>query len=99
VCRSLWTLHCRLVYSVDKLNGRLRFLHDGRTEHKQLAVVLTDSTPSGSTDLPSSSLITVVVVVVVVAAVVAAVFYCHTVHVVELLNYYTNHCTYIKFTH
>ena len=29
-------------------------------------------------------------------------FYCYTVHVVELLNYYTNHCTYkkfIKFTH
>ena len=24
-------------------------------------------------------------------------FYCYTVHVVELLNYYTNHCTYIKF--
>jgi len=23
--------------------------------------------------------------------------YCYTVHVVELLNYYTNHCTYIKF--
>ena len=22
---------------------------------------------------------------------------CYTVHVVELLNYYTNHCTYIKF--
>jgi len=22
-------------------------------------------------------------------------FYCYTVHVVELLNYYTNHCTYI----
>jgi len=26
-------------------------------------------------------------------------FRCYTVHVVELLNYYTNHCTYIKFTH
>ena len=26
-------------------------------------------------------------------------FYCYTVHVVDLLNYYTNHCTYIKFTH
>jgi len=29
-------------------------------------------------------------------------FHCYTVHVVELLNYYTNHCTYIifiKFTH
>jgi len=26
-------------------------------------------------------------------------FYCYTMHVVELLNYYTNHCTYIKFTH
>jgi len=28
--------------------------------------------------------------------------YCYTVHVVELLNYYTNHYTYIKcikFTH
>jgi len=24
-------------------------------------------------------------------------FYCYTVHVVESLNYYTNHCTYIKF--
>jgi len=24
-------------------------------------------------------------------------FYCYTVHVVELLNYYTNYCTYIKF--
>jgi len=24
-------------------------------------------------------------------------FYCYTVHVVELLNYNTNHCTYIKF--
>jgi hypothetical protein len=24
-------------------------------------------------------------------------FYCYTVHVVELLNYHTNHCTYIKF--
>ena len=24
-------------------------------------------------------------------------FHCYTVHVVELLNYYTNHCTYIKF--
>ena len=24
-------------------------------------------------------------------------FYCHTVHVVELVNDYTNHCTYIKF--
>ena len=24
-------------------------------------------------------------------------FRCYTVHVVELLNYYTNHCTYIKF--
>jgi len=23
--------------------------------------------------------------------------HCYTVHVVELLNYYTNHCTYIKF--
>ena len=23
-------------------------------------------------------------------------FYCYAVHVVELLNYYTNHCTYIK---
>ena len=23
--------------------------------------------------------------------------YFYTVHVVELLNYYTNHCTYIKF--
>jgi len=26
-------------------------------------------------------------------------FHCYTVHVVELLNYYTNHCTYIKFAH
>jgi len=26
-------------------------------------------------------------------------FYCYTVHVVELPNYYTNHCTCIKFTH
>ena len=26
-----------------------------------------------------------------------AYFRCYTVHVVELLNYYTNHCTYIKF--
>ena len=25
-----------------------------------------------------------------------AYFHCYTVHVVELLNYYTNHCTYIK---
>jgi len=24
-------------------------------------------------------------------------FHCHTVHIVELLNYYTNHCIYIKF--
>jgi len=24
-------------------------------------------------------------------------FHCYTVHIVELLNYYTNHCTYIKF--
>jgi len=24
-------------------------------------------------------------------------FYCYTVHVVELLNYYTNHCSYINF--
>ena len=24
-------------------------------------------------------------------------FHCYTVHVVELLNYHTNHCTYIKF--
>ena len=24
-------------------------------------------------------------------------FHCYTMHVVELLNYYTNHCTYIKF--
>ena len=24
-------------------------------------------------------------------------FHCYTVHVVELLNYYTNQCTYIKF--
>jgi len=24
-------------------------------------------------------------------------FRCYTVHVVELLNYYTNYCTYIKF--
>ena len=23
--------------------------------------------------------------------------HCYTVHVVELLNYYTNHCTYKKF--
>jgi len=23
-------------------------------------------------------------------------FHCYTVHVVEVLNYYTNHCTYIK---
>jgi len=23
--------------------------------------------------------------------------YCYTVHVVELLYYYSNHCTYIKF--
>ena len=23
-------------------------------------------------------------------------FHCYTVHVVELLNYYTNHCTYIN---
>jgi len=28
-----------------------------------------------------------------------AYFRCYTVHVVELLNYYTNYCTYIKFTH
>jgi len=26
-------------------------------------------------------------------------FYCYTVHVIELLNYYTNYCTFIKFTH
>jgi len=26
-------------------------------------------------------------------------FRCYTVHVVKLLNYYTNYCTYIKFTH
>ena len=26
-------------------------------------------------------------------------FYCYTVHVVESLNYYTNQCTRIKFTH
>jgi hypothetical protein len=26
-------------------------------------------------------------------------FHCYIVHVVELLNYYTNHCKYIKFTH
>jgi len=26
-------------------------------------------------------------------------FRCYTVHVVELLNYHTNHRTYIKFTH
>jgi len=25
-------------------------------------------------------------------------FHCYTVHVVELLNYYTNYCTFIKFT-
>ena len=24
-------------------------------------------------------------------------FHCYTVHVVELLSYYTNHCTFIKF--
>jgi len=24
-------------------------------------------------------------------------FRCYTVHIVELLNYYTNYCTYIKF--
>ena len=24
-------------------------------------------------------------------------FRCYTVHVVELLNYYNNHCTYLKF--
>jgi len=24
-------------------------------------------------------------------------FRCYTVHVVKLLNYYTNYCTYIKF--
>ena len=24
-------------------------------------------------------------------------FYCYTVHVVELLNYYTSHCTYTKY--
>ena len=24
-------------------------------------------------------------------------FRCYTVHVVELLNYYTNYCTYVKF--
>ena len=24
-------------------------------------------------------------------------FCCYTVHVVELLNYYTNYCTHIKF--
>ena len=24
-------------------------------------------------------------------------FRCYTVHVVEFFNYYTNHCTYIKF--
>ena len=24
-------------------------------------------------------------------------FHCYTVHVVELLNYCTNHCTYVKF--
>jgi len=24
-------------------------------------------------------------------------FHCYTVHVLELLNYYTNHCTYINF--
>jgi len=28
-----------------------------------------------------------------------AYFRCYTVHVVELLNYYTNYRTYIKFTH
>ena len=27
---------------------------------------------------------------------VSACFHCYTVHVVELLNYYTTHCTYIK---
>jgi len=26
------------------------------------------------------------------------IFIVNTVHAVELLNYYTNHCTYIKFT-
>jgi len=26
-------------------------------------------------------------------------FYCYTVHFVELLNYYTNHCTYIWNLH
>jgi len=26
-------------------------------------------------------------------------FRCYAVHVVELLNYYTNYCTYIKFKH
>jgi len=29
--------------------------------------------------------------------IVLVYFYCYTVHVVELLNYYTNHCTYINF--
>jgi len=28
---------------------------------------------------------------------ICSCFRCYTVHVVELLNYYTNHCTYIKF--
>ena len=28
---------------------------------------------------------------------VTAYFHCCTMHAVELLNYYTNHCTYIKF--
>jgi len=27
------------------------------------------------------------------------IFIVNIVHVVELLNYYTNHCTYITFTH
>jgi len=26
-------------------------------------------------------------------------FHCYNVHVVQLLNYYTNCCIYIKFTH
>jgi len=26
-----------------------------------------------------------------------AYFYSYTVHVVEVLNYYTKHCTYIRF--
>jgi len=30
---------------------------------------------------------------------IAIYFRCYTVHVVVLLNYYTNYCTYIKFTH